>query len=86
MLEPMSTPLLKARVENGRLVLDEPTDLPEGEVVYLVYLDEEDDDALSAEERAELDRAIEAGLADSRAGRVVDAQVVLDGLRAKRTG
>lgn len=26
---------LKAPVKNGRLVLDEPTDLPEGEVVYL---------------------------------------------------
>jgi hypothetical protein len=27
---------LKAHVRNGRLVLDEPTDLPEGEVVELV--------------------------------------------------
>ena len=27
---------LKARVKNGRLVLDEPTDLPEGDVVELV--------------------------------------------------
>jgi len=27
--------LLKAHVHNGRLVLDEPSDLPEGEVVYL---------------------------------------------------
>ena len=31
---------LKAHVQNGRLVLDEPTDLPEGEVVELVPLDE----------------------------------------------
>ena len=31
---------LKARVHNGRLVLDEPTDLPEGEVVELVPLDD----------------------------------------------
>ncbi len=29
---------LKAHVQNGRLVLDEPTDLPEGEVVYLVLV------------------------------------------------
>ncbi len=27
---------LKAQVKNGRLVVDEPTDLPEGEVIYLV--------------------------------------------------
>jgi len=31
---------LKARVKNGRLVLDEPTDLPEGDEVALVPLDE----------------------------------------------
>lgn len=31
---------LKAHVHNGRLLLDEPTELPEGEVVELVPLDE----------------------------------------------
>jgi hypothetical protein len=31
---------LKAHVKNGRLVLDEPTDLPEGEEIELVPLDE----------------------------------------------
>jgi hypothetical protein len=30
---------LKARVHNGRFVLDEPTDLPEGTVVHLLPLD-----------------------------------------------
>jgi len=30
---------LKAHVHNGRLVLDEPTDLPEGEVIYLSPVD-----------------------------------------------
>ena len=34
----MSQPL-KARVRNGRLVLDEPTDLPEGIDVDLVFAD-----------------------------------------------
>src|SRR5687767_7414955 len=32
---------LEAQVKNGRLVLDEPTDLPEGEVIYLVPADDE---------------------------------------------
>ena len=32
---PPSMQPLKAHVHNGRLVLDEPTDLPEGDVVYL---------------------------------------------------
>jgi hypothetical protein len=31
---------LRAHVHNGRLVLDEPTDLPEGEVVELVPVTE----------------------------------------------
>lgn len=31
---------VKAIVKNGRLVVDEPTDLPEGAVVELVSLDE----------------------------------------------
>ena len=30
---------LKAHVKNGRLTLDEPTDLPEGQVVYLQRID-----------------------------------------------
>ena len=30
----------RARVRNGRLILDDPTDLPEGEVVELVRVDE----------------------------------------------
>jgi len=34
---------LRARVEKGRLVLDEPTTLPEGTVVDLVADDEGDD-------------------------------------------
>ena len=32
---------LKAHVKNGRLVLDEPTVLPEGDVVYLQLADSE---------------------------------------------
>jgi hypothetical protein len=39
----MTMPTLRARVHNGRLVLDEPTDLPEGEVVYLQPVDADDD-------------------------------------------
>ena len=50
---------LKAHVKAGLLLLDEPTDLPEGEVVELVpldevlanggdYLDDDDTDAVAA--------------------------------------
>jgi hypothetical protein len=43
--EPYSTAMssLRARVEKGRLVLDEPTTLPEGTVIDLVADDEGDD-------------------------------------------
>ena len=34
---------LRARVEKGRLVLDEPTTLPEGMIIELVADDEGDD-------------------------------------------
>jgi hypothetical protein len=49
---------LKARVHNGRLVLDEPTDLPEGEVVYSQPVDADD---MSDEERDALHDSIREG-------------------------
>ncbi|WP_394836210.1 hypothetical protein LVJ94_04790 [Pendulispora rubella] len=50
---------LKAQVRNGRLVLDEPTDLPEGEVVELwpAYID---GDEMDDEERVALNAELEA--------------------------
>jgi hypothetical protein len=72
---------LRALVKGGRLLLDEPTDLPDGEVVVLVRADE--DDNMSVEERARLDAAIELGLSDARAGRLVDGDGVLHRLLAR---
>jgi len=77
---------LKAHVHNGRLVLDEPTDLPEGEVVELVPLDEvlaNGGDYLDDEERARLHASIDRGLEDVKAGRTVDAHVMIEELRAR---
>ena len=70
---------LKARVRNGRLVLDEPTDLPEGIEVELVFADGEE---LDPEERRELESALQDGIADIDAGRTVDARVFTAKLRA----
>ena len=78
--------LLKARVHNGRLVLDEPTDLPEGEVIELVPLDEElarGGDYLDDEERARLHQSIERGIEDVKAGRTVEGREVIGRLRAR---
>ena len=70
---------MRARVKNGRLVLDEPTDLPEGTEIELVADDHGDE--LDDSERAELHAAIERGLEDARAGRVRRAQDVLADVR-----
>ncbi len=73
--------VLKAHVRGGRLVLDEPTDLPEGSEVELVAMDEDDFDP---EERARLDASLERGMAQARAGRVVDADTVIKKLLSRR--
>lgn len=79
---------LKAHVKNGRIVVDQPTDLPEGTVLTLVPVEDEEipgvaHEHMSAEEREALEKAIDEGLADADAGRVVDASVVLEKLRAR---
>jgi hypothetical protein len=74
----MSVSIHRAVVRNGRLVLDEPTNLPEGEVVELhdadPYAGTDDLSGLTAEERARMEAAIDRGLADARAGRTVSAE------------
>ncbi len=80
---------LKAHVRGGRLLLDEPTDLPNGEVVELVPLDEvltSGGDYLDAEERERLHASIDRGLADVHAGRTTDARQVMAELRARASG
>jgi hypothetical protein len=72
----------RARVANHRLILDEPTDLPEGSVLDLVLDDEGDD--LDDEERERLHDAIEESEAQIKAGQVFPADEVLAALRPKR--
>jgi hypothetical protein len=75
-------PGIRARVRNGRLVVDEPTDLPEGTVFDLVADDEGDD--MDDAERAALSASIVLALEAVRAGRVRRAADVVTELRAKR--
>ncbi len=60
---------LKAHVHNGRLVLDEPTDLPEGEVVFLQPVDSDD---MDDEDRAALHAELRASIAEAEAGQTED--------------
>jgi type II secretory pathway component PulL len=77
---------LVAHVKNGRLVLDEPTDLPEGQVIELVPLDEvlaTEGDDLDDEERAALHRSIDESIEDEQAGNVEDLSKIIAELRAQ---
>jgi hypothetical protein len=71
---------LKARVHEGRLLVDEPTQLPEGTVVQLLPLDP--GDWLDPDDRSALHRALLASQEDVSAGRLFDAEDVLRELRA----
>lgn len=73
---------LRAHVEKGRLILDEPTTLPEGTVVELVADDEGDD--LTDEERRALHEALSASWKSAEAGNPRAASVILNELRQRR--
>jgi hypothetical protein len=79
-------PALKARVENGRIKLDEPTDLPEGQIIELIPLDEviaTDGDELDEGERAAPHRSIDESIEDEAAGNVEDLSKIIAELRAQ---
>ncbi len=73
---------LRARVQQGRLVLDEPTTLPDGTVLDLVADDEADD--LTDSERRALHDALSTSWKSAEAGQVRPASAVLDDLRHQR--
>jgi hypothetical protein len=73
---------LKARVKNGRLVMDEPTELPEGMELTLVVADDSDD--FDEQERARLHDSLRRGMAQARAGQLTDADEVIGKLLARR--
>ena len=66
---------LKARVRGGRLILDEPVDLPEGSEVELVPADE--GDTLDDADRARLHAALARSAEQLRPGQGIPAEEVL---------
>ncbi len=73
---------LKAHVQNGKLVLDDPsTDLPEGAEVKLTIVD--DTDELDDDERARLHEALKRSMAQAKAGQLIDADEVIGKLLAR---
>ena len=73
---------LRAVVRNGRIVLDEPTALPEGTVLNLVLDDEGDN--LDETERTLLRAAIREGFAEAEAGHLIPTDQFLVELRRSR--
>lgn len=71
---------LKAVVKNGRLVVDEPTELAEGTELELIAVDDEFD----ADERARVLRAIDEGLDDLERGEHSDGFSFVAQLRTSR--
>jgi predicted transcriptional regulator len=72
---------LKAHVENGRVVLDEAMELPDGTMLRVVAVADGDD--LDDAERADLHAAIREGLEDMKAGRTYAAADVIAELRSR---
>ena len=70
---------IRITVKNGRLVLDEPTALPEGTVLDLVLDDDGDD--LDEAERACLHAAISRAWQSAKDGKLRPAESLLDEMR-----
>ena len=73
---------IRARVKNGRLIVNEPTDLPEGTVLDLVQDDEGDD--LTEEERKALRAEIRRSVRSAKKGQLRPAAEVIADMRARR--
>jgi hypothetical protein len=75
--------VLRARVQGGKLIVEDPVDLPEGAQVHLRVVDE---DELDDEERALLHQEIELSRREGASGATVSAEEAIDSLRARRRG
>jgi len=68
---------LRARVTNGRLVLNEPTTLPEGTEIELALIEDDLDDT----DRAQLHTELDAADDELRAGKSISGKQLAAALR-----
>ena len=73
---------VRAHVAHGRILVDEPTDLPDGTELCLVPVD--DSGELSDDERSALIQSIEDGAEEIARGEYVDGLEFANQLLAKR--
>lgn len=74
---------LKTHVKNGRVVLDEPVDLPDGTPVVLLVEEQDSLDDMTPEDRAELDLVLDAGFQAVAEGRVTEGDEIVRRLLAR---
>jgi len=74
---------LRAHVRNGRVVLDEPVDLPDGTTLEVDLRQAGADEGIPPEDRKQVLRAIDEGLAAARRGEHVDAEEFVNELIAE---
>jgi hypothetical protein len=74
---------LRAHVQNGRVVVDEPVDLPDGTALEIDLRPAGTDDGIPPEERERVLQAIDEGLAAARCGEHVDAEEFVNELLAE---
>ena len=74
---------LRAHVRNGRIVLDEPVDLPDGTTLEVDLRAADGDDGIPLEERTQVLRSIDEGLAAARRGEHADAEEFVNKLLAE---
>ncbi|HET7504449.1 MAG TPA: hypothetical protein VFK02_25680 [Kofleriaceae bacterium] len=72
--------VIKTTVRNGRIIVDEPTSLPDGHEVELCVVN---DDGMSEAERHRLHVSIARGIRDGRAEREMDLDRFVDQLDAE---
>ncbi len=71
---------MTARAQDGRLILDEPTNLPDGATVQVEMIDGDD---LDDEERKQLHESLEIGEREADAGKGMSVQALWDLLLAR---
>lgn len=80
----VSMTMVRAHIQNGAVVLDEPLNLPDGTPVTVSVSNDVDALAdMDPDERAKLEAAIEEGYADFEAGDYEDARAYAERLMAK---
>jgi hypothetical protein len=72
--------VFRTTVRNGRIVVDEPTSLPDGHEIELCVVN---GDGMGEDERRRLHASIARGVRDGRAGREVDLESFVDQLDAE---